>query len=63
MFTIGDKTKTIIVNSGRNAIEFERYCKGEGLNSIQLRREIYKSSRYKKIRLLKNIIILVKKIF
>ncbi|MCR1952626.1 hypothetical protein NSA50_16490 [Clostridium sp. DSM 100503] len=63
MYTIGELINIAIVNSHKNAIEFERYCKDERLNSIEIKREIYKSSRDKRNRVLKNFKILVKMIF
>ncbi|MDI9215416.1 hypothetical protein [Clostridium tertium] len=63
MYTIGELINIAIVNSDKNAIEFERYCKDERLNSIEIKREIYKSSRDKRNRVLKNFKILVKMIF
>ncbi|WP_195263042.1 MULTISPECIES: hypothetical protein [unclassified Clostridium] len=63
MFIIGEIINTNSVNSKRESIEFERYCKDEKLSSIEVRREIYKSSKNKSNRLLKNLKILVKMIF
>lgn len=42
-------------------LEFERYCKDEGLSSVQLRREIYNLYTIRKIIFFKNLLKLIKK--
>ncbi len=63
MFTIGEFINTTMINSEKKAIDFERYCKDERLSSIELRSEVYKSSKYTRNRLLKEFKMLIKRIF
>lgn len=42
-------------------LEFEKYCKDEGLSSVQLKREIYQLYTIRKINFFKNLLKLIKK--
>lgn len=53
MFIIGEFINPNMVNNEKNAIDFERYCKDERLSSIEIRSEVYKSSKNKRNKLLK----------
>ncbi|EEH98055.1 hypothetical protein CSBG_01681 [Clostridium sp. 7_2_43FAA] len=63
MFIIGEFINPNMVNNEKNAIDFERYCKDERLSSIEIRSEVYKSSKNKRNKLLKEFIILIRRIF
>ncbi len=63
MFIIGEFINPTMVNNEKNAIDFERYCKDERLSSIEIRSEVYKSSKNKRNKLLKEFIILIRRIF
>ncbi|GAA0822174.1 hypothetical protein [Clostridium tertium] len=63
MFIIGESINPTMVNNEKNAIDFERYCKDERLSSIEIRSEVYKSSKNKRNKLLKEFIILIRRIF
>ncbi|MBE6054775.1 MAG: hypothetical protein E7212_12895 [Clostridium sartagoforme] len=60
MFAIGESINNTAVNNDKNTIEFEKYCKSEGLSSIQIRREIYILYIIKKIDFIKKLLGLVK---
>lgn len=51
-----------VIKSGKNTMDFEKYCKEEGLSSIQIRKETYQQLSNKKRNLFKSIIVLIKKI-
>lgn len=59
MFTVGEFN--ITTPNTRSNLEFEKYCKDEGLNSIQIRREIYSLYTIKRINFFKNLLNIVKK--
>lgn len=60
MFTVGEFGNTIIVNSKKSTLEFEKYCRDEGLSSIQLKREVCKAYNNKRNEFFKSILDLVK---
>ena len=62
MFVGGEFVNTNIVNSKKETMEFEKYCKDEGISSIHLRREICKSCSIKRKEFIKSILGLIKKI-
>ncbi|GAA0750820.1 MULTISPECIES: hypothetical protein [Clostridium] len=62
MYTIGEFNNSTNINSEKNTVELEQYCKDEGLNSTQLRRDAYKSSKDRRNSIIENISTLIKKI-
>ena len=60
MFTIGEFINNISVNNDKNTMEFEKYCKSEGLSSIQIRKDIYKLYISKKVDFIKRLLGLIK---
>lgn len=62
MFAVGDFANTTVISSKKNTMEFEKYCKDEGLSSIQLRREVCKLYSNKRKEFFKSLFRSVKKI-
>ncbi len=50
-----------IVTTRKSNLEFEKYCKDEGLSSIEIKREIYNLYAIRKINFLKNLLKLILK--
>lgn len=63
MFTIGEFVNTTKVNSNKNTIKFEKYCKDEGISSIYLRREVYSLYKNKRKNFFESIFSLVINMF
>ena len=63
MFIIGEFINPTMVNNEKSDIDFERYCKDERLSSMEIRSEVYKSSKNEKNKLLKEFKMLIKRIF
>lgn len=62
MFAIGDLVNTNVVSSKKSTMEFEKYCRDEGLSSIQLRKEACKLYSNKRKEFFKSLLRSVKKI-
>ncbi|EOR27084.1 hypothetical protein A500_06066 [Clostridium sartagoforme AAU1] len=62
MYTIGEFNNSTNINSRKNSAELEQYCKDEGLNSTELRRDANKSSEGGRNSIIENISTLIKKI-
>jgi len=59
VITGGEFNNTLIVSINNN-LEFENYCKSEGIDSLLIKREVYKLSSKRKYIIFKSLIKLVK---